>query len=392
MTDALMNTYSRLPVTFERGSGAWLWDTSGRRYLDLISGIGVCSLGHSHPQVTQAICEQASCLMHTSNLYRIEKQERLAAHIAHRSQMDRVFFCNSGAEANEAAIKIARKFGHQKDVDSPHIIVAEGGFHGRTLATLSATANRKVQAGFEPLVTGFVRVPYNDLGSLERVARNNPYVVAVLLEPIQGEGGVNVPDDDYLPGVRAICEENDWLMMLDEVQTGLGRTGAWFAWQHGGACPDVMTLAKALGNGVPMGACAARGRAASVLSPGSHGSTFGGNPLASSAALAVLETIGEMGLIAEASALGARMTATLNDALQGVRGVLSVRGRGLMIGVELDRPCAGLVLTALEHGLLINVTAQRVIRLLPPLILNESDAMPAIQVIVELVGKFCASR
>lgn len=390
MTDALMNAYSRLPVTFERGDGAWLWDTSGRRYLDLISGIGVCSLGHSHPHVTQAICEQARSLVHTSNLYRIEKQERLAAHIAHRSQMERVFFCNSGAEANEAAIKIARKFGHEKGVDSPHIIVAEGGFHGRTLATLSATASRKVQAGFEPLVKGFVRIPYNDLGSLERVARNNPYVVAVLLEPIQGEGGINIPGEDYLPGVRAICEENDWLMMLDEVQTGMGRTGEWFAWQHRRSCPDVMTLAKALANGVPMGACVARGRAASLFSPGSHGSTFGGNPLACSAALAVLETIDEMGLINRAKELGARMSATLNDVLQGVRGVLSVRGCGLMIGVEVDRPCAGLVLTALDRGLLINVTAGRVIRLLPPLIIEESEAMAAVQDIGELVRKFCA--
>jgi acetylornithine aminotransferase len=390
MTDALMNTYSRLPVTFEHGDGVWLWDTAGRRYLDLISGIGVCCLGHNHPHVTQAICEQARTLVHTSNLYHIEKQERLAAEIAHRSQMDRVFFCNSGAEANEAAIKIARKFGHERGVDSPHIVVAEGGFHGRTLATLSATASRKVQAGFEPLVKGFIRVPYNDLGSLERVARNNPYVVAVLLEPIQGEGGINVPDDDYLPGVRTICDENDWLMMLDEVQTGIGRTGEWFAWQHRRACPDVMTLAKALGNGVPMGACVARGRAASAFSPGSHGSTFGGNPLACSAALAVLRTIDDMGLMRRATELGAQMSSTLNDALQGVRGVLSVRGCGFMIGVELDRPCADLVLTALEQGLLINVTAGRVIRLLPPLVLNEAEAMPAVKRIGELVRKFSA--
>lgn len=390
MTDALMNTYNRLPVTFEHGEGVWLWDTSGRRYLDLISGIGVCGLGHNHPRVTQAICEQAGSLVHTSNLYRIEKQEQLAVQIAQRAQMERVFFCNSGAEANEAAIKIARKFGREKGVDAPHIIVAEGGFHGRTLATLSATASRKVQAGFEPLVKGFVRVPYNDLGALERVARNNPYVVAVLLEPIQGEGGINIPGDDYLPGVRAICEENDWLMMLDEVQTGMGRTGQWFAWQQRGCSPDVMTLAKALANGVPMGACVARGRAASVFSPGSHGSTFGGNPLACSAALAVLETIDEMRLITRARELGARMSATLSDALQGVRGVLSVRGCGLMIGVELDRPCAGVVLTALEHGLLINVTAGRVIRLLPPLIMGESEAMTAVQDIGELVRKFCA--
>jgi acetylornithine/N-succinyldiaminopimelate aminotransferase len=390
MANAVMNTYNRLPITFERGSGQWLWDKSGRRFLDLISGIGVCSLGHSHPHVTQAICEQANCLVHASNLYRSEKQDRLAAHIAHRSQMERVFFCNSGAEANEAAVKIARKFGHQKGVDSPHIVVAEGGFHGRTLATLSATASRMVQAGFEPLVSGFVRVPYNDLRSLTRVARNNPYVVAILLEPIQGEGGVNIPDGDYLPGVRAICEENDWLMMLDEVQTGIGRTGEWFAWQHRGACPDVMTLAKALGNGVPMGACVARGKAARVFSPGSHGSTFGGNPLACSAALAVLETIDEMGLLGRATELGARMHGTLNDLLQGVRGVLSVRGSGLMIGVELDRPCADLVRTALDHGLLINVTAERVIRLLPPLILNESEAMAAVRVIGDLVRGFCA--
>ncbi len=389
MTEALMNTYRRLPVTFERGNGVWLWDTSGRRYLDFISGIGVCSLGHNHPRVTQAICEQASCLVHTSNLYRIEKQERLAAAIACRSRMERVFFCNSGAEANEAAVKIARKFGHEKGVDFPHVIVAEGGFHGRTLATLSATASRKVQAGFEPLVGGFVRVPYNDLDSLERVARNNPNVVAVLIEPIQGEGGVNVPDGDYLPGVRAICEDNDWLMMLDEVQTGIGRTGEWFAWQHRAVCPDVMTLAKALANGVPIGACVARGKAASVFAPGSHGSTFGGNPLACSAALAVFETIDEMGLVVRARDLGALMSRTLNDVLRGVRGVLSVRGNGLMLGVELDRPCDALVHAALEQGLLINVTASRVIRLLPPLILDEPEATAAVRVIGGLVRKFC---
>lgn len=392
MTDALMNTYSRLPVAFERGDGAWLWDKSGRRYLDLISGIGVCNLGHNHPHVTQAICEQARCVVHTSNLYHIENQERLAARIAHCSQMERVFFCNSGAEANESAVKIARKFGHQKGVDSPHVIVAEGGFHGRTLATLSATASRKVQAGFEPLVTGFVRVPYNDLGSLERVARNNPAVVAVLLEPIQGEGGVNVPDDDYLPGVRAICEQNDWLMMLDEVQTGIGRTGEWFAWQQHGACPDVMTLAKALANGIPMGACVARGRAASVFSPGSHGSTFGGNPLACSAALAVFQTIGETGLLARAKELGARMSVLLNELLDRVRGVLSVRGRGLMIGIELERPCEALVHTALDRGLLINVTAGRVVRLLPPLIVDEFEVMTAVQEVGQMITKFCASR
>lgn len=392
MIQALMNTYTRLPVTFERGEGAWLWDTAGRRYLDLISGIGVCCLGHNHPRVTQAICDQARRLVHTSNLYHIEKQEQLGSHIAERAGMERVFFCNSGAEANEAAIKIARKFGHGKDVDSPHIIVAENGFHGRTLATLSATASRKVQAGFEPLVKGFVRVPYDDLGAIERVARNNPYVVAILLEPIQGEGGVNVPGDDYLPGVRAICEDHDWLMMLDEVQTGVGRTGEWFAWQHHGVSPDVMTLAKALGNGVPMGACVAQGRAANLLSPGSHGSTFGGNPLACSAALTVLQTIEEMGLMARAKELGERLRAAFSEALQGVRGVLSVRGRGLMIGIELDRPCGELVRAALERGLLINVTVDRVIRLLPPLVLDESDAMSAAQVIGGLIREFYGSR
>lgn len=390
MTDALMNVYNRLPVTFERGDGVWLVDTSGRRYLDLISGVGVCGLGHSHPRVTRAICDQARSLVHTSNLYQIEKQARLAGDITHRSQMDRVFFCNSGAEANEAAIKIARKLGHEKGVDSPHIIVAEGGFHGRTLATLSATASRKVQAGFEPLVKGFVRVPYNDLGALERVARNNPHVVGVLLEPIQGEGGINIPDDDYLPGIRDICDENDWLMMLDEVQTGMGRTGQWFAWQHHHACPDVMTMAKAMGNGVPMGACVARGKAANVFSPGSHGSTFGGNPLACSAALAVFETIDEMGLMSHARELGAHMSGMLSEALHNVGGVLSVRGRGLMIGIELGRPCADLVLSALEQGLLVNVTAERVVRLLPPLILEESEAMPAVRKIAELVRRFCA--
>lgn len=390
MIDALMHTYARLPVAFVGGEEAWLWDKEGRRYLDLISGVGVCSLGHNYARVTEGICQQARCLIHTSNLYRIDKQELLAQRLASIATMDRVFFSNSGAEANEAAIKIARKFGHEAGIESPHIVVAEGSFHGRTLATLSATGNRKVQAGFEPLVKGFVRVPYNDLEAIERVARNNPYVAAVLLEPIQGEGGVNVPHDDYLTAVRAICEENGWLMMLDEVQTGLGRTGQWFAWQHWQACPDVMTLAKALGNGIPIGACVARGKAADLLSPGSHGSTFGGNPLACAAALAVIDSIEEEGLVLRAARLGDSLRRALSEALQGIRGVLSVRGKGLMIGVELDRSCTELVSGALARGILINVTADRVIRLLPPLILNEVDAARAVEMIRDLVFEFYA--
>jgi acetylornithine aminotransferase len=390
MSDFLMQTYARLPVTFRRGEGAWLWDTQGRQYLDAVSGVAVCGLGHAHPAVTAAICAQAAELVHTSNLYRIEAQEALGETLARLSGMDRAFFCNSGAEANEAAIKLARLHGHARGVDLPSVVVAEGSFHGRTLATLSATANRKVQAGFEPLVQGFVRVPYNDLAALDQVARHSRDVVAVLLEPVQGEGGVVVPDDGYLAGVRRICDQHGWLMMLDEIQTGMGRTGRWFAFQHEGALPDVMTLAKGLGNGLPIGACLARGGAAELMRPGSHGSTFGGSPLACTAALAVVRTVEQDRLIARAAELGGYLLAGLREALEGVACVREVRGKGLMVGIELSRPCAELVPRALAQGLLINVTAERVIRLLPPLVLDLAQAARIAAAVAQLVRDLCA--
>ena len=385
-----MATYKRLPVTFQRGDGVWLWDTDGKRYLDALSGIAVCGLGHAHPAVRDAVCEQAGQLVHTSNLYRIAEQERLGAMLTERTGMDRVFFCNSGAEANEAAIKLARLHAHRRGIENPAIIVAEQSFHGRTLATLSATGNRKVQAGFEPLVQGFVRVPYNDVEAIATAAANRPNIVAVLIEPIQGEGGINVPSDDYLPRLRALCDREGWLLIYDEIQTGMGRTGRLFAHEHSGASPDVMTLAKGLGNGFPIGACLARGAAAEVLTPGSHGSTFGGNPLACRVGRAVLETIESDQLIDQAARMGDRLLDGFRDALRGTKGVADIRGRGLMIGIELDRPCAELVESALDAGLLINVTAERVIRLLPPLVLTPEEADQLTASLTRLIGAFLA--
>ena len=383
-----MSTYSRLPVTFERGEGAWLWDDTGKKYLDAISGVAVCGLGHAHPAVADAVCRQARTLIHTSNLYGIAHQQQLAERLTHLAGMDKAFFCNSGAEANEAAIKLARLYGHKKGIDVPTVIVAEGSFHGRTLATLSATGNRKVQAGFEPLVRGFLRVAYNDLDALHTIAKNSTGVVAVLLEPVQGEGGINIPDDDYLVGVRALCDQHGWLMMLDEVQTGMGRTGRWFGFQHSGVTPDVITLAKGLANGVPIGACLARGEAATIFKPGNHASTFGGNPLACSAALAVIDTINKDNLTVRAAALSARIVERLRTRLHDASAVQGIRARGLMIGIELDRPCAELVGQALTRGLLINVTADRVIRLLPPLILSDAEADQLADGVAELVLDF----
>ena len=385
---ALMNTYARLPVRFVRGEGAELEDDTGRRYLDALSGIAVCGLGHAHPAVTRALCEQAGTLVHTSNLYGIPRQEELASRLTAVTGMERAFFANSGAEANEAAIKLARLHGHRRGCRQPTIIVTEGSFHGRTLATLTATGNRKVQAGFEPLVAGFVRVPFDDLEAVANVARNHDDVVAVLVEPVQGEGGVRLPDPAYLPELRALCDEQGWLLMLDEVQTGAGRTGRWLACQHAGVLPDVLTLAKGLGNGVPIGACLARGEAADVFGPGNHGSTFGGNPLACAAALAVLDTLEKEGLIAAAERLGGRMLDGLRSALAEVAGVTDIRGLGLMLAVELDRPCGELVTRALERGLLINVTAERVIRLLPPLILSDAQADRIVDEVAALVRSF----
>ena len=388
MADHLMSTYKRLPIQFERGEGIWLWDTEHRQYLDALSGIAVCGLGHAHPAVTKAITGQAGKLVHTSNLYGIPLQEQLAERLCGLANMDRVFFSNSGAEANEAAIKIARLFGHSKDIDCPAIIVMENSFHGRTLATLTATGNRKVQAGFEPLVRGFIRVPYNDLDAIRAVAANKSDTVAVLVEPLQGEGGINIPDAGYLEGIRKLCDENDWLMMLDEIQTGMGRTGKWFACQHDDIQPDVITLAKALGNGVPIGACLARGKAAEMMQPGSHGTTFGGNPLACSAALAVLDTMEQEQLVMQAARRGQQLLDGFNMTLQSREGVTEIRGRGLMIGIELDRPCTELVGKALSQGLLLNVTAERVVRLLPPLITTEKQADMIVEQVSDLICRF----
>jgi acetylornithine/N-succinyldiaminopimelate aminotransferase len=387
----LMHTYGRLPVTFSHGAGAWLWDTDGRKYLDGLSGVAVCGLGHAHPAIAKAICDQAGKLIHTSNWYQIDLQQKLAGELCRLSGMETVFFSNSGAEANEAAIKLARLYGHQRKIGSPTIIVTEGSFHGRTLATLSATGNRKIQAGFEPLVAGFNRVPYNDLATIAQVGDNNKDVVAVLVEPITGEGGVGIPDAGYLSGLRKLCDQRGWLLMLDEIQTGMGRTGRWFACQHENVFPDVMTLAKGLGNGVPIGACLARGAAASVFQPGNHGSTFGGNPLACRAGLAVLETIEQEDLCERAASLGKRMLAGLEKHLAGAKGIREIRGKGLMLAIELDRPCREIMTRALERNLLVNVTADTVVRLLPPLILSDAEADQLVEglspVILEFLGE-----
>lgn len=385
-----MPTYGHLPVTFVRGSGAWLWDTDGKRYLDALSGIAVCSLGHAHPAVHRAICKQSETLLHTSNVYQIAVQENLAAKLAALSGMDNVFFCNSGAEANEAAIKIARKYGHGLGIDIPRIIVMEKSFHGRTLATLSATGNPKVQQGFEPLVEGFIRVPYNDVPALERALAEHSGVVAVLVEPVQGEGGVNVPSADYLNRIRALCDRHNLLMMLDEIQTGIGRTGKFLAFQHNRILPDVVTLAKALGNGVPIGACLAHGKAAEVLTAGNHGSTFGGNLLACSAALAVLDTLEQEKLADQAERHGRAIQAAFSESLDGMPGVVDIRHKGMMIGIELDRPCGGLVSAALERGLLINVTNEKTIRLLPPLIFDEAQIELLVAILSGLVKDYTA--
>ncbi|TVQ87581.1 MAG: aspartate aminotransferase family protein [Chromatiaceae bacterium] len=383
-----MATYTRLPVAFVRGEGAWLWDESGRRYLDGLAGIAVCGLGHAHPVLQQALCEQAGALIHTSNLYRVPLQEELGARLCAAAGMDRVFFANSGAEANEAALKLARLHAHRQGIADPAVVVMDNAFHGRTLATLSATGNRKAQAGFEPLVQGFVRVPYGDIDALTIAATNRQNIVAVLVEPIQGEGGIVIPPPDYLARLQACCDQHGWLLMLDEIQTGMGRTGELFAHRHAGIQPDVMTLAKGLANGVPIGACLARGAAAEVLGPGSHGSTFGGNALACRAALSVLETLITAQLPARAGQLGASMVAGLRQALAGLAGVVEVRGAGLMLGIELDRPCAEIVTMALDEGLLINVTAQRVVRLLPPLIIDDDQATQLVDGVATVIRRF----
>ena len=388
MTDSLMHNYAPLPVSFEKGEGAVLWDTEGKTYLDALGGIAVCGLGHAHPAVTKAICDQAGKLVHTSNIYAISNQQALADKLTSLSGMDNVFFSNSGAEANEAAIKLARLYGHSKNIDQPAIIVMEGSFHGRTMATLTATGNRKIHAGFEPLVQGFVRAPYNDIEAIKNIAKNNSNVVAVLVEPITGEGGINIPADDYLNQIRDICDENNWLMMLDEIQTGICRTGKWFAHQYNGITPDVMTLAKALGNGVPIGACLAKGEAAKLFQPGHHGSTYGGNPLVTAAALAVIDTCENDNLADRAANLSDKIITGFKESLKDIDAVVEIRGKGLMIGIQLDRPCAELVKTGLDAGILINVTAGDVIRLLPPLIISDEQADQIVKMVSDLIRSF----
>ena len=384
----LMNTYTPQPVTFVRGEGVWLWDDQGKRYLDALAGVAVCGLGHCHPDLVKAICDQAGQLIHTSNLYHIGKQEQLATKLSHLAGMDNAFFCNSGAEANEAAIKLARLYGHNKGIDLPTIVVMERSFHGRTMATLTASGNRKVQAGFEPLLTGFARVPYNDLEAVTQVAVHNKNIVAILVEPYQGEGGVNVPQAHYLQGLRHLCDQNGWLLMLDEVQCGIGRSGKWFAFQHSGIHPDVMTLAKGLGSGIAIGACLAKGIASEVFKPGNHASTFGGNPIASTAALTTLNIIERDDLIRNAFELGDYIRGSFKSELSGIEGVKEIRGQGLMIGIELSRPCGELVREALSQGLLINVTSDKVVRLLPPLVMQRQEADLVISSVSKLIKDF----
>lgn len=392
MVNHLMNTYGRQPVTFVKGEGVWLTDEQGDRYLDALAGVAVNGLGHAHPKFVAALNEQIGRLIHVSNIYQIAEQAALADQLAALSGMDKVFFCNSGCEANEAAIKLARLYGHNKGIENAEIIVMEHSFHGRTIATLSATGNRKVQAGFEPLVSGFVRVPFDDLDAIKAIASRKNNVVAVLVEPVQGEGGIHIPADfkSYFQGLRDICDAQGWLFMLDEVQSGIGRTGTWFAFQHTDIVPDVMTLAKGLGSGVPIGACVARGIAAETFTPGKHGSTFGGNPLATRAGLATLQIIAEEKLRENAETIGNFIRVSLTEKFKNTPAVKVVRNAGLMIGIELDRACADLVKMALEEKLLINVTAEKVVRLLPPLIMSEAEATILVEKLSGLIKAFLA--
>ena len=388
MTSHIMPTYGRLPITFDRGDGVWLWDQNNKRYLDALSGIAVCNLGHTHPAVHNAICKQSKKLLHTSNLYGIAAQEQLADQLIEKSGMENVFFSNSGAEANEAAIKIARLYGHQQGIDKPCIVVMEKSFHGRTMATLSATGNAKVQDGFSPLLEGFQHIPFNDISALNRAIDQNDNVVAVFVEPIQGEGGVNIPEPDYLNNIRKLCDKHNLLMMLDEIQTGIGRTGQFLAYQHNDIIPDICTIAKALGNGVPIGACLAHGKAASILTAGKHGSTFGGNPLACSAALAVLETLVSDNIIDQVEAKGTQICTNLINKLKDNQTVLNIRNKGLMIGIDLSKPCTELVEMAHQKGLLINVTADSTIRLLPPLIINSEQIDLLTDTLSDIIQEF----
>ena len=388
MSDALMATYKRLPVTLVQGSGARVWDDAGHEYLDALAGIAVCGLGHAHPAVARAVAEQAQTLVHVSNNYHIPAQEELGRRLTALTGHERAFFCNSGAEANETAIKIARRYGHDRGVDQPRILVCEGAFHGRTLATLSATGNPAAQAGFGPLVPGFERVPFGDIDAMRACAQAHDDIVALMIEPIQGEGGIHPLPEGRLAELRALCDERGWLLLCDEIQCGMGRTGHWLAQQREGVQADVTTLAKALANGVPIGCCLARGAAAETLVPGSHGTTFGGNPLACRAGLAVLDTIAEQGLLERAATLGQRMQAGLCEAIGACAGVRDIRGRGLMLGIELDRACGELMQRALERGLLINVTAGNTIRLLPPLVITDDEADRIVETVAALVRDF----
>ena len=387
----IMNTYARQPVAFVRGEGVWLWDEAGKKYLDALAGIAVNTLGYKHPKLTRALADRInSGVIHTSNLWRIPDQEAAADRVAEITGLDEVFFGNSGLEATEASIKVARKYGHDRGIAEPAIIVMEKAFHGRSLATLSATGSRKVQAGFEPLVQGFVRVPLNDLEAVRQVAAHNRNIAAVLIEPIQGEGGINVSRLDYLRGLKQICDENRWLFISDEVQCGLGRSGKWFVYQHAGFLPDVVALAKGLASGVPVGACVTGGLARGVFKPGNHGSTFGGNPLAMTAVVTTIDTIKEENLMSRAALVGELIRKEIKN--QNLPGVADIRGMGSMIGVELDRPCGELVLRALEAGLVLNVTAENVVRMLPPLVMNEAEAQEVVNRLVPVLKAFLLSR
>lgn len=388
MYEHLMPTYKPLPVSFNRGEGITVWDQNDKPYLDALCGISVTSLGHNHPAVTQAIQSQATKILHTSNLYHIENQARLANLLCEVSAMEQVFFSNSGAEANEAAIKLARLYGHLNNVDKPEIVVMENSFHGRTMATLSATGNRKVQAGFEPLVSGFVRAPFNDLEAIKAIADNNRNVVAILVEPVQGEGGINIPDAGYLKALRSICDENNWLLMLDEIQTGMARSGKMFAFQHEQIQPDVMTLAKALGNGVPIGACLVQGKAINIFKPGNHGSTFGGNPFSCHVALAVVQTLIDEKYADNAVSRGEQLVTKLAEQLEGIDEIIEIRNLGLLVGITMNHSCADMVNIALQNGLLINVTADNVIRLLPPLIITEQQTDELVAKLVKSIQQF----
>ncbi len=390
MSQYLIPTYARQPVAFVRGEGVWLFDENGDKYMDAISGIAVCNLGHCHPAVSRTLAEQAGQLVHTSNLYRIPAQEALAERLCEISGMQGAFFSNSGAEANEAAIKIARLYGNRKGIAKPTVIVMEGSFHGRTMATLSATGNSKVQEGFTPLVEGFVRVPFNDVAAVEALATSNE-IVAVLVEPVQGEGGINIPDAGYLQALRQLCDQQDWLLMLDEIQSGNGRTGHYFACMGDAVLPDVLTTAKGLGNGFPIGACLVAGKAADVLSPGTHGSTYGGNPLGCATALTVVNTLTNE-VIGDVATKGAQLKAAFQAALADVALVTEIRQKGLMLGIQLDRPCGELVASAREAGLLINVTAGSVIRLLPPLVINDAEMQTLVDGLSAIIHSFANAQ